>query len=89
MYRYHTPYKKNTRDAFQTIKSNLKVESGKRQKITLSYDGSKITLAVDGKKESFDSQGIAFWMTISAFGGKGNERFAGNLYDLSVSHSVK
>ena len=89
VYRYHTPYKKNTRDAFQTIKSNLKVESGKRQKITLSYDGSKITLAVDGKKESFDSQGIAFWMTISAFGGRGNERFAGNLYDLSVSHSTK
>ena len=44
-------------------------------------------LGVDGKEESFASEGIAFWLTVSAFGGRGNERFQGTLFNVSVRHS--
>ena len=83
----HTPDKPWTRDDYLTFSSKLAVVSGKRQKITLSCAGKKLILAVDDKKESFDINGIPYWLTISAFGGRGKERFEGLLFGIDIRHT--
>ena len=83
----HTPWKPWTRDDYSTFASKLELQSGRRQKVTMRYDGSRLTLAVDGKEESFAEEGVAYWLTISAFGGRDKQRFEGLLYGISVRHS--
>lgn len=83
----HTPWKPWTRDDYSTFASKLELRSGKRQKVAIRYDGSRLTLAVDGREESFAEEGIAYWLTVSAFGGRDKQRFAGLLYGISIRHS--
>ena len=60
--------------------------AGSKQLVSLSFDGRFITVAANGKKQRFDLPGITYWLTISAFGGRENNRFGGVLYSISTKH---
>ena len=67
--------------------SNLTLLPGVRQKLILRWDGRKATLEAGGKKAVFPAEAMGLWLTPSAFGGRGQERFAGELYGIEFIHS--
>ena len=66
--------------------TDVPLYAGKKQRVSLSFDGRFITVAANGKKQRFDLPGITYWLTISAFGGRENNRFGGVLYSISTKH---
>ena len=67
--------------------SDLTLENGVRQRVVLRFDGRKATLEANGRKASFPAEAMGLWLTSSAFGGRGSERFAGELYGVEIIHS--
>ena len=88
-YRSHVPYDPKAALFYEEkINTSLPLAIGERQTITLRYDGETAVLGVNGKEESCQLKGIPYWLTISAFGGRGEQRFAGILYKVSTCHSA-
>lgn len=73
--------------AWKKYSSNLTLKPGVRQKLILRWDGRTATLEAGGKKAVFPAEAMGYWLTPSAFGGRGNERFAGELYGIEFIHS--
>ena len=67
--------------------SSLTLKEGVRQKLVLRYNCKTATLEVNGKKAEFPAEAMGLWLTPSAFGGRGNERFSGELYGIEFIHS--
>lgn len=87
-YAGHTPYLLDAPLSRRLVKkTGLRLHSGKMQTVSLSWNGSRGRLAVDGRAEEFDVTGIPRWLTVSAFGGRGDQRFAGILHGISCIHS--
>ena len=86
--RHRQPWKRYNKPDHK-FRTNVPVYAQKRQKITLSFDGKNLSVAANGHKQSFELPGITYWLTISAFGGRENQRFGGILYSLSTKHFAK
>lgn len=88
-YRSHVPYDPNAALYYEEkMNSSLPLSIAERQTVTLQYDGRTAVLAVNGKEESYPVKGIPYWLTISAFGGRGEQRYSGILYKVSARHSA-
>ena len=85
--RHRQPWKRYNKIDHKFLTS-VPLFAGKRQQVTLSFDGKNLSIAANGKKQSFELPGITFWLTISAFGGRDDHRFGGILYGLSTKHYV-
>ncbi|MBQ7207913.1 MAG: hypothetical protein IJS01_08965 [Lentisphaeria bacterium] len=82
-----TPYKRSSPPEM-SFKTDVPLVAGKRQKIRLSFDGTYVAVEANGKTARFELPGITHWLTISAFGGTGKQRFAGTLCGLSTRHGL-
>jgi len=67
--------------------TDLELKPGVRQKLVLRCDRRTAVLEAGGKKAEFPAECMDLWLTPSAFGGRGNERFAGELFGVEIIHS--
>ena len=91
-----TPHDQN-QDSYSAkhFKTNIPLEVGKWQKITLSYNESKVFLSNNGQTDSFDLEGVGLYLQNSHFGGRGDRTkdgvipfYRGLLRSLEVKHWV-
>ena len=78
------------------FKTNIPLEAGKWQKITLTYNESKVFLSNNDKIESFDLEGIGLYLQNSHFGGRGDKTkdgvipfYKGLMRSLEIKHYVE
>ena len=68
-------------------RTKLALLANKRQKIVFACNGQTVKLQLDGQSEFIKIRGIPRWLTISAFGGRGEQKFAGILHHISSVHA--
>jgi hypothetical protein len=79
----HSPYWQRL-----TCESGLALDLNKWNKVELIYDGKVLTLGVNGRYEAFACDGIARWLSVSAFGGWKDEMFNGDLRSFSITPAL-
>ena len=72
---------------WETYPTDLELAPGVRQKLVLRCDRRTAVLEVNGKTAKIPAESMGMWLTPSAFGGRGSERFAGELFGITIVHS--
>ena len=88
-FRHRTPHKPDSPlFAESNFTSDIPLIPGVRQQVTLRYDGRFAELEANGKKAVFPAEGIGYWLSLSAFGGRDSQRFKGELFGVRIAHSA-
>lgn len=87
-YNFREPHKDHSPlSTLKKFETDISPAAGVRQKLVLRFDCRKVTVELREKKASFPAEGMGLWLTPSAFGGRGSERFAGELFGVRFVHS--